>query len=160
MIIAFIIKLPIYGIHLWLPKAHVEAPAPGSIILAAVMLKLGGYGMYRIIPPAGGFLLHNTEILFGIFLVGAALTAVICLAQVDQKALVAYSSVCHMGIMVLGVLGLSSLCARGFLVVALAHGFCSSALFFLINVSYERLSRRELLLIRGLGRANVFLLVG
>jgi NADH-ubiquinone oxidoreductase chain 4 len=129
------------------------------MVLAAIILKLGGYGIYRLINCMSEFAQQIKEVIMALFLVGAIITSLICLAQTDQKSLIAYSRVCHMGVMVVGALGYLQLAARGLLLVILAHGFCSSALFFLVNFNYERLGSRQILLVRGLGSANLILLV-
>ena len=102
--LAFLVKIPLYGVHLWLPKAHVEAPIAGSMILAAVLLKLGGYGMIRIIlllDPLSKELAYPFIVLA---LWGVIMTGSICLRQTDLKSLIAYSSVSHMGLVAGGIL--------------------------------------------------------
>lgn len=146
--LSFFVKLPLYGFHLWLPKAHVEAPVGGSIILAAVLLKLGVYGIYRFI-----FIFLFFEVFFDFLVVvsfwGAFLCRVICLRQPDMKALVAYSSISHIGVLVSGYFLLGWFSSRGALLIVLAHGFCSSCLFFLVNFMYERNLTRQIVVSRG-----------
>nr|AML26386.1 NADH dehydrogenase subunit 4 [Staphylinidae sp. BMNH 1274634] len=150
MIMVFLVKMPMYFVHLWLPKAHVEAPVSGSMILAGVMLKLGGYGLMRLMP----LFLHIGVKLNWIFLmismVGGFYVSLICLRQVDMKSLVAYSSVAHMGLVLGGIFTLNYWGLIGSLVMMLAHGLCSSGLFCLVNISYERLMSRSLFLNKGL----------
>lgn len=100
---AFLVKLPVFFFHLWLPKAHVEAPVSGSIILAGVLLKLGGYGLFRVFCLFNFYGLFFFDFLIVFFLWGGVITRLICLRQVDLKRLVAYSSIGHMGIMVSGL---------------------------------------------------------
>jgi NADH-ubiquinone oxidoreductase chain 4 len=150
IIFAFLVKIPIFLVHLWLPKAHVEAPVSGSIILAGVLLKLGGYGLIRVFSF---LLIKGAELNFiwiSIRLIGGVLISLICLRQIDIKALIAYSSVAHMGIVLSGLLTLTYWGLRGAYTLIIAHGLCSSGLFCLANISYERLGSRRLLINKGL----------
>lgn len=148
--LAFFIKLPGYLFHLWLPKAHVEAPVFGSMILAGVMLKIGGYGIIRLIPLFVGFISLYGDLIISFFLGGGVVISIVCLVQRDLKGLVAYSSVGHIGIFVGGLFSLSVYGYIGSLVIMLAHGFTSSGLFSLVNIVYERFHSRSLFMIRGL----------
>nr|YP_002586851.1 NADH dehydrogenase subunit 4 [Cetomimus sp. AMS I34481001]BAH15229.1 NADH dehydrogenase subunit 4 [Cetomimus sp. AMS I34481001] len=149
-LMAFLVKMPLYGIHLWLPKAHVEAPVAGSMILAAVLLKLGGYGMMRVMVMLEPLTkeLSYPFIIFALW--GIIMTASICLRQTDLKSLIAYSSVSHMGLVAGGILIQTSWGFTGALTLMIAHGLASSALFCLANTNYERTHSRTMILARGL----------
>nr|WNH21227.1 NADH dehydrogenase subunit 4 [Coris gaimard]WUR42076.1 NADH dehydrogenase subunit 4 [Coris gaimard] len=152
-LLAFLVKMPLYGMHLWLPKAHVEAPIAGSMILAAVLLKLGGYGMMRILVVLSPLTKELAYPFIVLALWGVIMTGSICLRQTDLKSLIAYSSVGHMGLVVAGILIQTPWGFTGALVLMIAHGLTSSALFCLANTNYERTHTRTMLLARGLQMA-------
>nr|AGG69272.1 NADH dehydrogenase subunit 4 [Nannoperca australis] len=152
-LLAFLVKMPLYGVHLWLPKAHVEAPVAGSMILAAVLLKLGGYGMMRMMIMLEPLTkeLSYPFIIFALW--GVIMTGSICLRQTDLKSLIAYSSVSHMGLVIGGILIQTPWGFTGALILMVAHGLTSSALFCLANTNYERTHSRTMVLARGLQMA-------
>lgn len=149
-VFAFIVKLPMFLVHLWLPKAHVEAPVAGSIILAGVLLKLGGYGLIRVLPLFGEVNKSLSWLWVRISLVGGVVVSLICLRQVDMKALIAYSSVAHIGLVLSGLVVFGWWGLNGAVVVIIGHGLCSSGLFCLANIVYERVGSRSLLISKGL----------
>nr|URX54365.1 NADH dehydrogenase subunit 4 [Calcaritermes nigriceps] len=149
MILAFLIKMPMFLVHLWLPSAHVEAPISGSMILAGVLLKLGGYGLLRVFAILTNFFNLNF-IWVSISLVGGFLVSLICMRQTDLKSLIAYSSVAHMGLVIGGIMTMNYWGFCGSFTLMIAHGLCSSGLFCLANISYERLGSRSLLISRGM----------
>nr|ADO60523.2 NADH dehydrogenase subunit 4 [Lycus dentipes] len=149
MNLVFFVKMPMFMVHLWLPKAHVEAPIAGSMILAGVMLKLGGYGLIRLIMLFSFIEFSLNLMISSISLVGGFLVTLICLRQSDMKSLIAYSSVSHMALVLAGILTMNCYGLFGSLVMMVAHGLCSSGLFCLANLSYERIGSRSFFLNKG-----------
>jgi len=149
-IIAFLIKLPIYGVHLWLPKAHVEAPVAGSMVLAGILLKLGAYGLIRSLHFLEIKICFWTDFFFTWRVVRMCLVGFMCFRQCDLKSLVAYSSVAHMSLIFAARFSLDLIGAKGIMGILISHGLCSSGLFFGVQCLYENRGSRSLYLNRGL----------
>ncbi|KMW59932.1 NADH-ubiquinone oxidoreductase chain M [Candidatus Rhodobacter oscarellae] len=146
------VKMPIVPMHGWLPLAHVEAPVPASMFLSAVMLKMGAYGLFRagVMLPEG--LAWFVPILFALGVISLIYGALQALRQTDLKAMVAYSSVSHMGFVLIGLAGAGIAGFTGAVMQMVAHGFVSAALFFLVGVLYERTGTRDIRALSGIGR--------
>ncbi len=142
---SFAVKMPMWPVHTWLPDAHVQAPTAGSVILAGVLLKLGGYGFLRfslpMFPEASGEL---TWLIFGLSAVAVIYTSLVALVQADMKKLIAYSSVAHMAIVTIGLFAFNRQGIEGAMIMMLSHGLVSGALFMCVGVIYDRLHTREI----------------
>nr|YP_010757247.1 NADH dehydrogenase subunit 4 [Ergasilus tumidus]WEU66999.1 NADH dehydrogenase subunit 4 [Ergasilus tumidus] len=147
VMMSFLVKFPIFLGHLWLPKAHVEAPASGSMILAAVLLKLGGYGVLRFSPLISSGL--NSVSVLTIALWGGVISSVVCIQALDMKIIVAYSSVAHMALVIAALFVNSFSGVSGALIMMLAHGFSSSGLFFCVGVFSKYSNSRSMLINKG-----------
>nr|YP_010531289.1 NADH dehydrogenase subunit 4 [Mileewa lamellata]UXX17548.1 NADH dehydrogenase subunit 4 [Mileewa lamellata] len=150
LIFAFLVKLPMFFVHFWLPKAHVQAPISGSMILAGVMLKIGGYGLIRFMFVNELNFLMYSFIWYSLSIFGSVLISILCLIQGDMKCLIAYSSVVHMSMCLMGFLTMSKSGLLGGYLMMIGHGLCSSGLFCLANISYERLLSRSFFLNKGM----------
>lgn len=146
--IAFLVKTPIFLVHLWLPKAHVEAPVFGSIILAALLLKLGTYGLYQFFYL--GYLSGGLTIIFGISFIRCFLVGLACLRMLDLKVIIAYSSVAHIALVIFLFFLLNSLSEAGSIGIIFTHGITSAPIFYLAYLMYERRHSRCLILNKSL----------
>ncbi|MFA7664587.1 MAG: NADH-quinone oxidoreductase subunit M [Burkholderiaceae bacterium] len=144
-LIAFAVKVPMWPVHTWLPDAHVEAPTGGSVVLAAIMLKLGAYGLVRFSLPITPDASHELAwLMITLSLVAVIYIGLVALVQADMKKLVAYSSIAHMGFVTLGFFIFDPLGMQGGIVQMISHGFVSGAMFLCIGVMYDRLHSRQI----------------
>ncbi len=153
LLAGFAVKVPLFPLHTWLPLAHTEAPAAGSVILAGVLLKLGTYGLYRfVLPMVPEAVVEYAPAIAVISIIGIIYAALICWVQDDLKRLVAFSSVSHLGFCVLGLVALNPLGAQGSVLYMINHGLSTGALFFLIGMIYERYHTRDMHEMSGLSK--------
>src|SRR6186713_2107921 len=148
---SFAVKMPMWPVHTWLPDAHVEAPTAGSVILAAILLKMGGYGFLRFSLPMFPEASHSlAPLIFTLSVVAIVYTSLVALAQEDVKKLIAYSSVAHMGFVTMGIFTFTVQGVDGSIFQMLSHGIVSAALFLCVGVVYDRLHTREIAAYGGL----------
>nr|WRK21461.1 NADH dehydrogenase subunit 4 [Hecalus sp.] len=150
LVIVFMVKLPMYLVHFWLPKAHVQAPVSGSMILAGLMLKIGGYGLIKVMYMYEYMFMNYSYIWFSVSLVGSLFISMICLIQGDIKSMIAYSSISHMGLTIMGLVTMSNWGLNGAYLLMLGHGFCSSAMFYMANLFYIRTGSRMFFINKGM----------
>lgn len=149
----FAVKVPLFPVHTWLPLAHTEAPTAGSVILAAVLLKLGTYGLYRfVLPMLPVAVIDYAPLIAVLSIIGILYAALICWVQNDVKKLIAYSSVSHLGFCVLGLFALNPLGAQGAVLYMINHGLSTGALFFCVGMIYERYHTRDMDRMGGLAK--------
>jgi len=142
---SFAVKMPMWPVHTWLPDAHVQAPTAGSVVLAAILLKMGGYGFLRFSLPMFPVASHDlSDLIFWMSAIAIVYTSLVALAQSDMKKLIAYSSVAHMGYVTIGIFAANQQGVDGAIFQMLSHGFVSGALFLLVGVIYDRMHTREI----------------
>jgi proton-translocating NADH-quinone oxidoreductase chain M len=143
--LSFASKIPIFPLHIWLPEAHVEAPTVGSVLLAGILLKLGVYGFIRFSLPLFPLAsLFFTPLIYSICTIGVLYTSLAAIRQIDLKRIIAYSSVAHMNLIVIGIFSFNFVGLEGAILQSISHGYVSSALFFLVGMIYARYHTRSI----------------
>nr|YP_009946916.1 NADH dehydrogenase subunit 4 [Tituria sagittata]QOH91215.1 NADH dehydrogenase subunit 4 [Tituria sagittata] len=147
---AFLVKMPMFMLHFWLPKAHVQAPIFGSMILAGILLKIGGLGLMRFSTVLENSFLSMSTVWYTLAILGSIIISMICMMQGDIKSMIAYSSITHMSMCLMSILTLTKTGFTGGLMMMISHGLCSSGMFFLSNMNYERTMSRSMYINKGM----------
>nr|YP_010937208.1 NADH dehydrogenase subunit 4 [Iassus lateralis]WIW75751.1 NADH dehydrogenase subunit 4 [Iassus lateralis]WKW94151.1 NADH dehydrogenase subunit 4 [Iassus lateralis]WLN32156.1 NADH dehydrogenase subunit 4 [Iassus lateralis] len=150
LIFSFLVKFPMFMLHFWLPKAHVQAPLVGSMLLAGILLKIGGYGIIRFMMMFEDLFVYYNYIWYSIVIYGCFMVSYICLIQSDMKFMIAYSSISHMSMCIMGLITFMKLGFLGSFLMLICHGFCSSGLFFLANLYYKLTNSRSFFINKGM----------
>uniref|UniRef100_A0AB38ZH88 NADH-ubiquinone oxidoreductase chain 4 n=1 Tax=Cicadellidae gen. 1 sp. 2 XYW-2023a TaxID=3078490 RepID=A0AB38ZH88_9HEMI len=147
---AFLVKMPMFMLHFWLPKAHVQAPIFGSMILAGILLKIGGLGIMRFSTILENCFLSMSTWWFSLSISGAIMISMVCMIQSDIKSMIAYSSISHMAMCLMSVMSMTKTGFMGGMIMMIAHGLCSSGMFYLSNMNYERTTSRSMYINKGM----------